>query len=410
MKTGILIFATALLITGTICGQIIHVPADQPTIQDGINFSSNGDTVLVAEGTYFENIRFFGKAITVASEYIMDWDTSHISNTIINGSQPEVPNMGSAVIFMNGEDTTSILNGFTITAGTGLEIASQRMGGGIACYQSGAKIKNNIIINNEISYAGITSGGGICSYFDDGVAWVVIENNTISSNGCFTTNDQAFGGGIAIGTHARIINNSIYNNHCNGSASNGITGGGGLYIDSPYLLDSVYIESNEIFDNTLESYYCYGAGIFTIKSFLKLCDNQINTNTNIGTYCYGSAILIMDIDGEITIENNLVNGNTHQSVNVGAASIMLWSVIDWPSKVNISVNTINNNTASGSNRFGSAIWLKELGDFLVVINGNVILGNQGFSGSGLWARSSFNYRLTNNVFSGNEVTNIGSAI
>ena len=45
----------------------IRVPADQPTIQAGINAARNGDTVLVAPGTYKENIDFKGKGITVTS-------------------------------------------------------------------------------------------------------------------------------------------------------------------------------------------------------------------------------------------------------------------------------------------------------------------------------------------------------
>jgi hypothetical protein len=45
----------------------IHVPGDAATIQAGINATSDGDTVLVAPGTYVEIIDFKGKAITVTS-------------------------------------------------------------------------------------------------------------------------------------------------------------------------------------------------------------------------------------------------------------------------------------------------------------------------------------------------------
>ncbi len=57
--------ATILLAVSTAEAAIINVPGDEPTIQAGIDAAMNGDEVVVAEGQYFENINFNGKAITL---------------------------------------------------------------------------------------------------------------------------------------------------------------------------------------------------------------------------------------------------------------------------------------------------------------------------------------------------------
>lgn len=65
-------FGLSLLLVTVPCGAATYTvdddgPADYDKIQYAINAAEDGDTVLVMEGHYFENIDFRGKAITVSS-------------------------------------------------------------------------------------------------------------------------------------------------------------------------------------------------------------------------------------------------------------------------------------------------------------------------------------------------------
>ena len=124
---------------------------DYTSIQEGIDNSVNGDTVLVYPGTYFENINYNGKNITVASLYINTLVDSFIQKTIIDGNHN-----GSVVTFESGEDTTAVLCGFTIQNGSGTEDATYFIGGGIYCTGSSPYLKSCTITNNKCDY-----GGGI---------------------------------------------------------------------------------------------------------------------------------------------------------------------------------------------------------------------------------------------------------
>src|ERR1700738_4343800 len=105
LRAMFVIFVCILTICSATAATVIHVPADQPTIQAGINAAVNGDTVLVSPGTYVENINFLGKAITVAS-------AKGPKVTIIDGNKKD-----SVVIFNHQETTASVLSGFTIQNG-----------------------------------------------------------------------------------------------------------------------------------------------------------------------------------------------------------------------------------------------------------------------------------------------------
>jgi len=87
---------------------------DFTSIQEAIESSVNGDTLLVYPGVYEELINFGGRDISVISLYYATGDSSYIAETEINGNQE-----GCVVTFENMESPDAVLGGFTITEGMG---------------------------------------------------------------------------------------------------------------------------------------------------------------------------------------------------------------------------------------------------------------------------------------------------
>jgi hypothetical protein len=189
---------------------------DFTTIQEGIDVSADTDTILVYPGTYYENIIYNGKNITVASLELTTGNEAYIDSTIIDGQR-----ITSCVCLVN-EEIDTCLRGFTITNGQG-EFDYPKRGGGISIWGDPDLLIQCDIINCIITDNYSNNSGGM--HIKDGN--VFLSGISIRNNYALKT-----GGGIGIRNYTQVIFDpvnrcSIYNNF----AATGIE----ICTSSPYI-------------------------------------------------------------------------------------------------------------------------------------------------------------------------------
>jgi len=277
-------------------------------IQEGIDASSDGDTVIVAQGTYVENIHFHGKNITLRSTDPLD--PAIVAATVIDGHQS-----GSVVTFEGTETDACTLSGFTVRnglaeSGGGIlggrwdrqnlariennTVEFNRAGAGGGLYLCSGTVRGNIIQNNSATYGGGLSG---C----DGV----IEGNFISANSAFAAQPEPYGeGGGLASCEGEIRHNTITNNfagagggglsRCSGVIEDNLISGNRAYEGGGLSYCDALILRNRIFRN--EAYY--GGG-------LSHCDLV----TGSSLICGNRAVLGGGLYGENRVHNTVISAN-----------------------------------------------------------------------------------------------------
>lgn len=358
----------------------LRVPEDYSTIQSGIDAAVNGDTVLVNDGTYVENINFKGKAITVRS-------VNGPSATIIDGN-----NGRRVVMFNSNEIQSSVIDGFTITNGET----------GITCYSTSPTITNCIIKGNYLTSPS-TDGGGIYSYGGSGI---LLTNSTIIDNSATSR-----GGGLYIGSSSPTLRNCIISGNNAGSEGGGlyfeasitmesctITGnyaqshGGGVYVDSgarPSLISNCIITGN----STDQS----GGGIVSFNS--KLTISGCSIIQNIAKFNGGGIYDESPSNYSVTITNSIIKRNT-ANLGKGGGIHGFYSLTTIDGCL-IAENTVANNGWGGGLFFD---WSHP------VITNCVIIRNSAYRGGGLAFNDNSPSTITNSTISENIAQDIGGGL
>ena len=261
----------ACLVVYNVCTAAqLYVPAQYDVIQAAVDDANDGDTIIVADGTYTGignyEIDPNGLEVTIKSE-------NGPNNCTIN-----CLNQRSAFLFFDGEDANTIIDGFTIT-----NAFADDVGGAIFCgFNSNPVIKNCVITNSETT----EYGGAIACY---------ISSPTIDN--CIITGSYArtFGGAIACVQGSPTINNCIITGNSAGES------GGAILLDS---------QSNAVISRcTISSNLCgVGGGGIAIAASSPIIENCLITN-NEGLYsgaaiCYnGGTISLVNC----TIANNFAS-------------------------------------------------------------------------------------------------------
>ncbi len=271
MKILKLICVSVFAFSATANALVRNVPAEYQTIQSAILASNNGDTVLVQPGTYFENVNFRNKKIVLTSRFYQNNDYSFIETTIINGSNPVHPDTASCVIISGNQDSTTVLQGFTLTGGKGT-------------------------IWNDEHFAGFyREGGGLLVALCN----PVIQYNIIRDNQCITGGiaNSTGGGGVRIGDgYVRFFNNIVMNNTSRYGAGVVLNYTGGEY------------RNNIIAKNYGSSQFGAGAGVWMNNTFTR--PRSLVNNTIVHNSATGGSPGVYNSAGLTTLTNNIVWGNT----------------------------------------------------------------------------------------------------
>ena len=262
---GVLLALTFIAFTGIASASNIYVRDDYSTIQAAVNAASPGDTIVVRDGTYTENVKVEKKRLTIRSENGPD-------STIVEAEYPYDHVFNVTADYVN-------ISGFTVKEAT-------------SCWNAG-------IYLYYADYCNISNNN--CSNNENGIYLRDSNNNCISNNNCFSNDDD----GISLDYSN---NNSISNNNCSNNEDYGIDlwySNNNSISNNNCLNNFEGIELSDSNNNSISNNNCSnnGAGIWLEDS----SNNSISNNNCSNNW---AGILLLDsnnnkLKGNVMVENGI---------------------------------------------------------------------------------------------------------
>jgi len=256
----------------------IYVPDNFTTIQQAVNAASSGDTIIVRDGTYTENVDVNTANLTIKSE-------NGSANCVVSAA-----NSHDHVFYVTADYVNII--GLTVKDATYYYNAGIYLGSGV----EHCNISNNTATNN---YEGIelssssnnTLTNNTVSNARHGILLYESSNNNLTSN---TANNNDYG--IHLGDSS---NNTLTNNTANSNTHTGI---------------SVHSSSNNTLTNNTASNNSHD-GIWLWSSST---NNTLTSNTASNNAYYG--IWLSSSSNDNTLRDNTASNNTEYGIYLESAS------------------------------------------------------------------------------------------
>jgi len=294
--------------------ETINVPEDYPTIQAAINAATAGDTILVAPGTYYENL-------VIAKSLTLKGAGNEI--TIIDG--------GGKGTGVNITADSVNMSGFTI----------RNSGDGVHLYQcNGVTVSNNKITSNknqgvyvESSDGNTIRGNTITSNKLEGLLTQYSSGNTISDN-LVTSNTED--GVYLLYSSNNTVSGNIITSHASRPAisledSDGNTISNNTLFSNEWGIDLYEASGNTIVGNTIANSDYYGVDLFWSSGNVFYHNNFIDNadqvypsgmnvwNNSLGEGNYWSDYNGTDADGDgigdTPYEMDATNRDNHPLMN-----------------------------------------------------------------------------------------------